>query len=414
MSERTWTIEMMWDCSHCGTRNPGMTGEERESLKCTNCGAEKTDESWVMPDSPLTAPALTGELDRKARAGANWTCRFCNGESRADRTECEVCGAARDEEPPKQVVPEASPVPAKPARPVSPVRPTTPVRPVKVASSTKEPTPYRSLYEPDEELRSGVDSETVFKFVVGVGAAILAIWLMVWAFTPNSTVVAVNTMTWSRERVLLERHSYTGEGWRSSAPSGVYSWDHCETRQRGTESCNPHSCNCRNESYQCNCTGGVSYECRCTTRNNCSRSCTSNRNGSATCSERCSPSRSCSTCRTPRQCSTCSRRVCSTCYDQCPVYAQWCQYRYYRWDRVSQARTAGNEHGAVWPNLNAQGPLQRIESTESYTIRFTDTRSDRAWVRDYSFDAYERFNLGQRWNIEWTRAGGFDLKGLAR
>jgi hypothetical protein len=58
--------------------------------------------------------------------------------------------------------------------------------------------------------------------------------------------------------------------------------------------------------------------------------------------------------------------------------------------------------------------LQRIESTESYTIRFTDTRSDRAWVRDYSFDAYERFNLGQRWNIEWTRAGGFDLKGLAR
>ena len=37
MSERTGTIQMMWDCSHCGTRNPGMGGKERESLKCSTC-----------------------------------------------------------------------------------------------------------------------------------------------------------------------------------------------------------------------------------------------------------------------------------------------------------------------------------------------------------------------------------------
>ena len=56
MSERTWTIEMMWDCAHCGTRSPAMKGKERESLKCSNCGGEKTNEPWVMPDAPHTAP----------------------------------------------------------------------------------------------------------------------------------------------------------------------------------------------------------------------------------------------------------------------------------------------------------------------------------------------------------------------
>jgi len=67
---RTWTIEMFWRCKHCQTRCPGMKDAERESLRCTKCGAEKTDEPWIMPDSPETAPALTGELDKKTRARA--------------------------------------------------------------------------------------------------------------------------------------------------------------------------------------------------------------------------------------------------------------------------------------------------------------------------------------------------------
>ena len=417
---------MMWDCSHCGTRNPGMKGKERESLKCSTCGGEKTDEPWVMPDAPHTAPHLTGELDRKARAGANWACAFCKGESRAGRTLCEVCGAPRDgakvsEPASAPVTPKHTPAPMKPKTSPVPVA----TKPV-VGTSPKAPTspkatyPYREPLVVEDDVPvppswlSTIDSELVFKVILGVGGAVLLVWLLVWLFTPNTTVVNVDTMTWSREKVLQERHSYAGEGWRSQAPSEVYSWDHCETRQNGTENCHPHDCNCRDVSYECNCTGGDSYECNCTTSNNCSTSCSSNSNGSATCRERCSPTRSCSTCRTPRVCQTCSRRECSTCYDQCPVYAEWCSYHYYQWDQISQARTAGNGHGAVWPDLSARGPLQRILSTELYTVRFTDTRSHRAWVRDYSFSAYERFNMGQHWNAEWTRAGGFTLKGLAR
>lgn len=31
---REWFIEMFWACKHCQTRNPGMSGAERESLRC--------------------------------------------------------------------------------------------------------------------------------------------------------------------------------------------------------------------------------------------------------------------------------------------------------------------------------------------------------------------------------------------
>ena len=454
MSERTWIIEMMWDCAHCGTRNPGMKGKERESLKCSTCGGEKTNEPWVMPDAPHTAPHLTGELDRRARAGANWTCSFCKGESRQGHTTCEVCGASRYAETfsdPKPVeTPRATPTPASVpvSVPVSVKAPTPPEPTVIVAKApaskaesledalsdihVKSPveggyrttaytTPYRTpdpIEEDDDEKvqswLSTIDSEMVFKVIIGLGGTLLLVWLMVWLFTPNSTVTNVDTMTWSREKVLQERHSYAGEGWRSQAPGEVYSWDHCESRQSGTENCNPHECDCRNVNYECNCTGGDSYDCNCTTDPGCSTVCSSNNNGSASCTERCSPSTRCSRCTTPRVCSQCSRRECSTCYDQCPVYAEWCSYHYYQWDQISQARTAGNGHGAEWPVLDTTGPLQRILTSEEYTVRFTDTRSDRAWVKTYSFEAYERFNIGQHWNTEWTHAGGFTLRGIAR
>jgi hypothetical protein len=68
----------------------------------------------------------------------------------------------------------------------------------------------------------------------------------------------------------------------------------------------------------------------------------------------------------------------------------------------------------VWPALDATTPLQRLHSEEHYTVRFDDTRSDRRWVRTYDdYARYARFETGQRWRIEWTRAGGFNLKGRA-
>lgn len=395
----TWNIEMMWDCSHCGTRNPGMSGKERESLKCSNCGTEKTEEPWVMPDSPETAPRLTGELDRLACAAANWTCPFCKGESRSTHNACEVCGATRYAETFSE--------------PFREVPPPSPAERDQTPNPPREGGPYRSFSRPVEEpppSRRVVDSGLAIKFVLAAAVAVLFGGMGVWALSPNLTIANVSRMTWARGRVLQERHSYSGEGWRSDAPEGVYSWDQCETRQSGTVACRPHDCNCRQESYRCNCTGGGSYDCDC--RRSTETSCSTLRNGSARCTR--TTRTTCSRCTTPRRCDRCNRTKCDTCYDRCPVYADWCSYRYYRWDQIGQARMGGEGHGAVWPDLDVRGPYQRILSSEEYTVRFNDTRSERTWVRSYSFGEYERFNVGQHWNAEWNRAGGFSLKGLSR
>ena len=92
---RDWFIEMFWTCKHCQTRNPGMAGEERESLRCVTCGAEKSTEEWEMPDAAETAAALSGDALRKAKLAPNWHCLHCRTESRANKLLCEECGAPR-------------------------------------------------------------------------------------------------------------------------------------------------------------------------------------------------------------------------------------------------------------------------------------------------------------------------------
>lgn len=386
-----WTIEMHWRCSHCRTLNPGMAGTERESLKCSHCGAEKSDEPWVMPDAPETAPRLSGDLDAKARAGANWSCSHCEAESRADHAECEVCGA-----------PRAVPVTLEPAVRAS-IAPTRPMR----AATPREP--YVAA-ERDVDVVQRIGIASVLKAIGAVAAACLAVWFSVWLFSPNETVVRVASMVWSRERRLEERHDYAGEGWRRQAPPLVYAWDNCASRQSGTEQCHPHQCRCRPQTFDCRCTGGDTYSCRC--RNVCRRSCSSNRNGSARCSETCRES--CSTCTHPRRCSTCTRTVCDTCYDTCPVFEQWCSYRYHRWDEIVRRRLDGRGQTCAWPDVQAHGELQRVESSERYDVRFDDTESRRTWARTYDYGTYSRFDEGQRWRTEWTHAGGFTLKERAR
>lgn len=276
-------IEMFWRCKRCQTRCPGMKGSERKSLRCTKCGAEKTDEPWLMPDSPETAPALKGELDKWARAGANWTCAYCKAQSRATSKMCEVCGAARGVKPsPKVPVAEAltwicrtcggrnegipddqracrtcAHLPSENAAETTESAPPVSDLPTGSAyrATPEPPAPARPATRPppltDDDflpVRGRTLPENLIWGVLGVLALGLGIWFLIWLFTPNNTTARVRDVWWQRTEVLRERHSYAGEGWRRRAPSSVYSWDHCETRQNGTEDCHPHDCMCHQES----------------------------------------------------------------------------------------------------------------------------------------------------------------------
>ena len=388
VTEREWTIEMLWQCKHCRTINPGVTGAERESLKCSLCGGEKTDEEWLMPDSPETAPELSGDADAKARAGENWACLFCGAESRAVRSSCEVCGAKRGSDAPDRSDRNEA-VDPTPREPIAPTE--------------------RSVIErPFKPTASGIGG--IVKVLGAFASLALVAWFFVRLFSPNETVARVTSMVWSRERRLEERHDYSREGWKRDAPPLVFSWDSCETRQSGTVQCHPHDCYCHTQPYDCHCTGGDRYSCRCVTTY--SNRCSSSRNGTARCRRQ--RSETCGECRTQRRCSTCYRNVCTTCYDRCPVYAEWCRYRYHQWDEIARRRLDGRGVTCQWPDVTATGELQRVLGEEHYEVRFGDTRSSRTWQRTYAFDEYERFREGQMRNVEWTRAGGLVVKGVSQ
>lgn len=408
---REWTIEMFWKCPNvgCGKLNPGMSGAERESLRCVNCGYEKREsDPWIMPENAENAPALTGDLEKKANSGENWSCSHCKAESRNNFQKCEVCGAPRYEENthPKAERLEAGWSSADPDD----------IGEEPVQTAVPDPKPPVVTWVPSDDILKKPEKTPFFNEVTVFPLAMLAVVVLVgfalWFFlTPHHSNVSVTDMRWSRVIDVDERHSHSGEGWRNQAPSQVFSWDHCESRQSGTRRCNPHRCNPHSVSYECRCSGGDSYSCHC--RNVCKTSCSSNRNGSARCSESCSER--CSTCRTPRRCQTCTRTEYDTCYDQCPVYEDWCRYRYYTWDRVDHEEAYGvGTSGIRWPEaasatVNPDNP-RRSELHESYAVTFSESGSDpMTWRRNFSLERYQSFSVGQRYQVEWTRSGGFTI-----
>lgn len=401
MAQKTWTIEMFWKCKCCNTICPGITGNERESLKCTHCGNEKTDEEWIMPNDLENATVLTGKHEKMAKDGPNWSCKYCKSESRNSRNECSVCGAEENEfdfddsdmpheEEHKEIIPPS----------MNSVINTAPT-PSSVGEKVKDQIKFENnippFYEDDIEdmfKKKPIDSEKILKvFLIGMSMCGF-IYLLVYLFTPIRTTATVSDMHWTRTENLEERHLRHGDGWRSSAPSSAFDFENCHQRQNGTEDCHPYECRVRNESYECNCTGGDSYECNCRT------SCTSNRNGSATCSQ------SCSTCRTPVRCSTCTRRVSDTCYEQCPTYAEYCNYKYYTWDVINRAIMSEHNNTPQWPELPVH-ENQRIIRDENYRVILINNNSPhQTFNESVRLNMFTRFRTGQQWEIEYTRGMG--------
>ena len=129
VDDETFTIEMFWKCRFCGTKCPGLQGKEDESFKCTQCGAQKADEPWLMPDDIESAPVITdAKLLTYANAGPNWRCHSCGNDERTQHDVCSVCGEDRNGKQANSA-PTAVAAPAKPtpsARPATPRTPTPP------------------------------------------------------------------------------------------------------------------------------------------------------------------------------------------------------------------------------------------------------------------------------------------------
>jgi hypothetical protein len=209
--------------------------------------------------------------------------------------------------------------------------------------------------------------------------------IMLFLFVPHKATAQVVETSWVYKATLEERHTYHGSGWGS--PFGSFNVS-CQSKYYGDESCHPHNCRPHSVSYSCNCT---SYECSCRT------TCSSNKNGFSTCTERCS---------TCSKCQTCSRTEYDTCYDSCPVYRDYCSYDYYKWDEINHETTQGSwDQKPAWGTLQATTSTQRLQKSESYTVKMKLSDITVETYHPSSMSDYLKYTYGQYWNIRVNKVG---------
>ncbi len=85
------TIRMgYWDCLACGKKRI-----EGPQATCPQCGIPRGPTIQFYTDD--AAPEVEDpELVARARAGADWQCRFCGADNRAGHIDCQQCGAGPD------------------------------------------------------------------------------------------------------------------------------------------------------------------------------------------------------------------------------------------------------------------------------------------------------------------------------
>lgn len=204
--------------------------------------------------------------------------------------------------------------------------------------------------------------------------------------TPHELDAHVASVKWIHMSHYEERLTKHSEGW--GVPFGGFN-SSCSTRFYGTTNCNPHSCNPHQVGYSCN-----AHQCNCTTQTRCKNL----KNGFSSCDNY----RSCSTCY-----DRCTRTEYDTCYQQCPVYRDWCSYDFYDWvGRGDRTLSGASASTMEWADLGPNDETHRTQKTAAYIVHFT-TGGD---VYDYAPDTavdFQRFADGQTWTCEKRVVGFF-------
>jgi hypothetical protein len=171
------TIRMgYWDCTSCAHKRI-----EGPVPNCTNCGKPRgpevgfyTDENAAVVEDP--------EMIARARAGADWHCKYCNADNRAGFIDCQNCGAG----------PDGTKKRAEKFMPAQPVAP--PKKPQNLG------------------LLLGI-----------IGGALVVLFSGIWFLCIRTTAlsVTVEQVTWSKSITVEELKTERKEAWRDDVPSGA-------------------------------------------------------------------------------------------------------------------------------------------------------------------------------------------------
>ncbi len=107
-----YSIEMLWDCPN---KHSGQLGR---NLKCQICGYRKKEsDEYYNPDDISIEKRVDEKLEVLAKAGPNWSCKYCGCSTRNTSGDCSHCGGVKPivkKEETKKIVSE-EPLPQKPS-----------------------------------------------------------------------------------------------------------------------------------------------------------------------------------------------------------------------------------------------------------------------------------------------------------
>lgn len=393
----TYEIEMLWTCSVCSYEaNLGL-----KDRYCSNCGHKK-DESDVerMPADTSRAAALEGEKKRKAEAGADWVCKYCEANQNQLNKCCGNCGGDRDGT--RLVSPAQAELIGREVRAdfEAAQRDTEELGRKLDAAAHYEPPVSRSIAP---TVRRWYDFFFArFVRCLGVAAALASlIWLGLWLFTPRVVDAKVSQLYWQHD-TLIERYAvHRHEGWVPSfdaievAPLGLrhhhYDRVHVGSHRESYS-----------ESYACgeNCSTSPSYT-----------TCSSNGNGTARCTKH-GGTRSCST-------KYCSRTAYRTVQDYRDVSRQqmWFMWKAWDWAYDRTVTRSGFTHATAWPTDGeltawlADGEKERCARQASYKVTFAELKGGEAHFIRPTASEFERYDLGQRYQLKVNNVGSVEVLG---
>lgn len=403
-------IELTWRCTSCGTKD--IRGRHKT---CPECGSPREKGEMNMDglntdrdgDGYNDAATVTDpELLDLATAGYDWFCTHCESGNRGDGAACSNCGAPRYGER-KEDHPDLPPRPKAPkARPISESFP-------KARPASFEP-------EPDFEPRPSGDKQPYWVLGVCV-AAILAVFLAVWANQTHDVTGETSKMEWSRSVTVEAWVPFTERAWQHRAseraevpPVGGrgeragYTLVPGSCREEHYED-EKYQCGTREVSYDCSTSHTESYQGTCTRSESytCGETCRDNGNGFATCSPKhCtrSVSYSCTKTRRVRDPKTCHRDVPKYC--ERPIYKDKCTYTSQKWVEVRKPTLSGQGKNMAWPEVSL-GALERASRSSEYQVTwvYEDKGKKDTFNRVMPESDYLGWEIGQPVYMKVTRLG---------
>lgn len=346
--KRLGYVELEWTCPHCGTNNPGPRGF------CHACGAPQPKDV-AFHQAPAAELLKDEESIRRAQAGADLVCPYCNARNPAGATFCGACGAGLGEADQRSS-----------GRVVGAYRAEHQLEVTCTACGTLNTpenkscrgcgTPLARERERSRPERKPARTRRISPGIIlaaSLACVALAVAAVSWLARTRPTTGRVETLEWQRSISIEAMVPIERQDWRSLVPAGAEILA-CESRLRET-------------------------------------------------SDQPAPN-AIEVCGTPYTIDTGSGygEVVQDCAYE--IYEDFCSYTALDWAVVEQVTASGTDLDPYWPEITLTGEQRLGPREETYWVVFVTEEGELRYAAE-DLDLFRQFTLGSTWALEVNPLG---------